>query len=146
MQQSRRIWTGNSSVFSKLSQKKLASSFNGFIGCTVRLVHFWTQVEKPLPRCDQQFHNLPVSQEFDKPEYAIGEVVWNVIKLSDGQILHPVTITGLYWTGIDWEYLAMLPPNHPRFKDDDHESEWMAQRQLEPMFNCLPLETKIDSI
>jgi len=131
--QPRHIWTGNGCIVSKLKQKKLASTFNGFIGSTVRLVHFWTQVEKPLPRSDQQFYELLVSQEFDKPEYAIGEVVWNVIKLSEGQILHPVTITGAYWTGIDWEYCAVLPPNHPQFEEGDHESEWMSQWQLEPI-------------
>lgn len=145
MQQSRRVWTGNDSVFSKLSHQKLVNSFNVFIWSGVRLVHFWTKIENPLPRYDQQFYKLPVSQEFDKPEYGIGEVVWNVIDLSDdGQILHPVTITGLSWTGVDWEYLALLPESHPQFETEDHECVWMPRWQLEPMlrdFNTNFIET-----
>lgn len=82
--------------------------------------------------CENSWY-LPVTKDFHKPEYYIGQVVWHVMKIPQGEILHPVTITGIYWTGIDWEYNAELPTNHPQFDDENYASEWLATWQLESM-------------
>jgi hypothetical protein len=137
MQQSKRFWTGKDSINAKLSQKSHFNNLAYFVYSKTRLVSFWNRIEKSLPNSDQKFHHLLVSQEFDKPTYCIGEVVWHIIKVSNGQILHPVTITGLYWTGLDWEYHAMLPPNHPQFKPENNESEYLAEYQLERISDSL---------
>ena len=80
-----------------------------------------------------KFWRLRVSKEFDKPEYFIGQTVLHRIKVRQGEILYPVTVVGLSWTGIDWQYNVALLKDHPWFKPDDNEREWVDDRNLEPM-------------
>jgi hypothetical protein len=85
--------------------------------------------------CDRapQFWRLRITREFDKPEYFIGQTVLHRIKVRQGEILHPITVIGLYWTGVDWIYLIQLPENHPQFKLEDNEWGEAQHWQLEPM-------------
>ncbi|HEY9708309.1 MAG TPA: hypothetical protein V6D48_08900 [Oculatellaceae cyanobacterium] len=80
-----------------------------------------------------KFWHLRVSKTFDKPEYYIGQTVLHKIKVRQGEILHPVTIIGLYWTGIDWCYFIQLPQDHPQFKPEDHQWDEADSHQLEPI-------------
>lgn len=80
-----------------------------------------------------QFWRLRVSKEFDKPEYFIGQTVLHKTKVKQGEILYPVRVVGLSWTGMDWQYSVALPEDHPWFKVDDNEREWVDDRELEPM-------------
>ncbi|MEH2399668.1 hypothetical protein [Nostoc sp.] len=80
-----------------------------------------------------KFWRLRVSKEFDKPEYYIGQTVLHKIKVRQGEILYPVTVLGLSWTGMDWQYQVSLPEDHPWFQVDDNELEWVDDRELEPM-------------
>ena len=83
--------------------------------------------------CSQDFWQLPVTKEFDQPEYYIGQTVFHLMKVEQGEILHPVTVHGVAWTGVDWEYLVELPPSHPRFKKEDREWDWLGDYELEAM-------------
>ena len=80
-----------------------------------------------------QFWRLRITKEFDKPEYYIGQTVLHRIKVRQGEILHPITVIGLYWSGIDWIYIIDLPENHPQFKLEDHTWGEAQDWQLEPM-------------
>ena len=80
-----------------------------------------------------QFWRLRVSKEFSKPEYYIGQTVLHKTKVKQGEILYPVTVLGLSWTGLDWQYRVSLPEDHPWFEVDDNESEWVDDHELEPM-------------
>lgn len=85
--------------------------------------------------CDRapQFWHLRVSRVFDKPEYFIGQRVFHRMKVRQGEILHPVTVLGLRWTGIDWEYAVGFPEDHPLFELENNEWADLAHWQLEPM-------------
>ncbi|MHC5756124.1 MAG: hypothetical protein ACYTXF_37010 [Nostoc sp.] len=80
-----------------------------------------------------QFWRLRITKEFDKPEYFIGQTVLHKTKVKQGEILYPVMVLGLCWTGMDWQYDVSLPEDHPWFKPDDNEREWVDDRELEPM-------------
>ncbi|MEH1786455.1 MAG: hypothetical protein V7L23_12925 [Nostoc sp.] len=80
-----------------------------------------------------KFWRLRVSKEFSKPEYYIGQTVLHKTKVKQGEILYPVTVLGLFWTGMDWEYIVALPEDHPWFEIDDRELEWVDDWELEPM-------------
>jgi hypothetical protein len=80
-----------------------------------------------------KFWRLRVSKEFSKPEYYIGQTVLHKTKVKQGEILYPVTVLGLSWTGIDWQYMASLPEDHPWFEVDDNEWDWIDAWELEPM-------------
>ncbi|MDZ8227098.1 hypothetical protein [Nostoc sp. ChiVER01] len=80
-----------------------------------------------------KFWRLRVSKEFSKPEYYIGQTVLHKTKVKHGEILYPVTVLGLSWTGMDWQYMVSLPEDHPWFEVDDNEREWVDDRELEPM-------------
>ena len=80
-----------------------------------------------------QFWRLRITKEFDKPEYYIGQTVLHRIRVRQGEILHPVTVLGLRWTGIDWEYFVELPENHPWFEAEDREVEWLNHWLIEPL-------------
>jgi len=85
--------------------------------------------------CDRapQFWRLHVTKEFDKPEYYIGQTVLHKVKVRQGEILYAVTVLGLSWTGMDWQYNVSLPENHPWFEVCDNEREWVDDRELEPI-------------
>lgn len=85
--------------------------------------------------CDRapQFWRLRISKEFDKPEYYIGQTVLHRIKVRQGDILYPVKVVGLSWTGMDWQYAVTLPKVHPWFEVDDNEREWVDDQELEAM-------------
>ncbi|MDZ8260636.1 hypothetical protein [Nostoc sp. ChiQUE01b] len=80
-----------------------------------------------------KFWRLRVSKEFSKPEYYIGQTVLHKIKVKQGEILYPVTVLGLSWTGMDWQYSVSLPEDHPWFEPDDNEREWVDDHELELM-------------
>jgi hypothetical protein len=80
-----------------------------------------------------QFWRLRITKEFDKPEYFIGQTVLHKMKVRQGEILHPVTVVGLHWTGIDWEYAVEFPEDHPLFELEENEWADLAHWQLEPM-------------
>jgi len=80
-----------------------------------------------------QFWRLRITKEFDKPEYFIGQTVLHRIKVRQGEILHPVEVIGIFWTGMDWQYGVSLPEEHPWFEVDDREVEWVDDHEVEPM-------------
>lgn len=82
---------------------------------------------------DPQFWRLRITKEFHKPEYFIGQRVLHRMKVRQGEILYPVRVLGLTWTGIDWEYFVELPKYHPWFKAEDREVEWLNDWLIEPM-------------
>ena len=79
------------------------------------------------------FWHLRISKSFKKPEYYIGQTVLQIIPVRQGQILHPVRVIGLSWTGIDWEYFVELPKNHPLFEPGEGGAEWVNHWLIEPM-------------
>lgn len=79
------------------------------------------------------FWHLRISKAFGKPEYYIGQIVLHRMKVKQGEILHPVVVLGIAWTGGDWEYTVKIPPEHPWFEVDDREREWIREDQLEAM-------------
>lgn len=70
---------------------------------------------------------------FYHPEYFIGQTVLHRMKRNSGEILHPVIVYGLYWTGVDWEYEVLLPYDHPEWVEEDNECERLALFQTEPI-------------
>lgn len=74
---------------------------------------------------------LPVTKNFSQPEYYPGQTVWHCMKVSLGEILHPVLIIGLWWTGLDWEYVVELPRSHPNFKLEVGEVVYLEKWELE---------------
>ncbi|ODG97886.1 hypothetical protein A4S05_11550 [Nostoc sp. KVJ20] len=80
-----------------------------------------------------KFWRLRITKEFDKPEYFIGQTVLHKTKVKQGEILYPVMVVGLSWTGMDWQYRVSLPEDHPWFEVGDNESEWVDDGELEPM-------------
>jgi hypothetical protein len=80
-----------------------------------------------------RFWHLRVSRVFDKPGYYIGQTVLHKMKVRQGEILHPVEVIGIFWTGIDWQYAVSLPEDHPYFEVDEREDEWLDDYEVEPM-------------
>ncbi|MEH1903089.1 MAG: hypothetical protein V7L04_17165 [Nostoc sp.] len=80
-----------------------------------------------------KFWRLRISKEFAKPEYYIGQTVLHKIKVRQGEILHPVTVIGLRWSGFDWMYAVELPEDHPQFEPEDHGWDETEGYLLEPM-------------
>lgn len=78
-------------------------------------------------------YSLKIIEEFGQPEYYIGQLILHRIKLCNGEILHPVQVCGVLWTGIDWEYAVTLPSDHPQFVEEDHEWDLLNDWLLEPM-------------
>jgi hypothetical protein len=88
----------------------------------------------PTDSCQQEdFWQLKISKEFDQPEYYIGQQVLHRIRVRGGEILHPVEVIGLHWTGVDWSYGVLFPEDHPEFEDEDNEWAWVDWHQLEAM-------------
>ena len=81
----------------------------------------------------EDFWSLRVTKEFTNPDYYIGQVVLLRHKVSQGEILFPVEITGISWMGDSWEYKVELPPDHPHFIERDREVEWYENFRLEAM-------------
>lgn len=79
------------------------------------------------------FWHLRVTKTFNKPEYFIGQTVLHKMKVKQGEILHPVIVFGLRWTGAGWEYAVQLPEDHPQFRPEDHEWDELDMWQIEPM-------------
>jgi hypothetical protein len=80
-----------------------------------------------------KFWHLKITKNFDKPEYYIGQAVLHRMKVKQGEILHPVTIIGMYWTGFDWSYFIQLPSDHPHFEEENHGWDEVDNHQLEAM-------------
>lgn len=72
-------------------------------------------------------------RDFYHPEYCIGQAVLHRIKVTSGEILHPVIVIGLFWTGDDWEYEVLYPPEHPEWVEENNESHHLAEWQIEPI-------------
>ena len=67
------------------------------------------------------FWNLPETDffsDFYQPAYYIGQTVLHRMKVEGGEILHPVKVMGIRWTGMDWEYEVLFPPDHPECQED----------------------------
>jgi hypothetical protein len=79
------------------------------------------------------FWHLPIIKTYDKPEYYIGQTVLHKIKVRQGEILHPVTVIGLKWSGVDWVYAVELPEDHPQFEPENHQWDEYEGWLLEPM-------------
>lgn len=80
-----------------------------------------------------QFWHLRISKVFKKPEYYIGQTVLHKMRVQQGEILHPVTVIGMYWNGFSWCYAVELPEDHPEFEIENHQWDFMDYFQLEPM-------------
>ncbi|MTJ11840.1 hypothetical protein FJR11_04360 [Anabaena sp. UHCC 0187] len=80
-----------------------------------------------------QFWRLRVTKEFTKPKYYIGQTVLHRIKRKNGEILHPVYISGLRWDGIGWAYAIDLPEDHPYWIFEDGEWQESEEENLEEM-------------
>lgn len=80
-----------------------------------------------------KFWHLPISKDFDKPEYYIGQTVLHRIEVRQGEILHPVQVIGIAWTGGYWQYEVSLSKDHPWFEVRETEAEWLDENELEPM-------------
>lgn len=93
-------------------------------------------VESPYrvsePAC-LYFWQLPVTKEFEQPKYYIGQIVLHIIKQEKGEILHPVKIIGIFWTGGKWEYAINLPKEHPEFQEEEDEVTLVNDWNLEAM-------------
>lgn len=79
------------------------------------------------------FWYLPIPKKFTKPKYNLGQRVFHRITQREGEILHPVEVTALSWTGADWEYGVDFPKDHPQFKSGDIEGDYVCEWQLEAM-------------
>lgn len=79
------------------------------------------------------FWHLRITKAFSKPGYHIGQTVLHRMTVPRGEILHPVEVIGLFWTGAFWQYAVSLPEEHPWFEVDDREVEWVDECQVEPM-------------
>jgi hypothetical protein len=80
-----------------------------------------------------QFWRLRISKNYDKPEYYIGQTVMHKMKVRQGEILHPVTVIGVRWNGIDWSYAVLLPEDHPQFDPEDHGWDELDHWLIEPL-------------
>lgn len=132
MQQISHVWLGSNSIFSSLVRKNHLTSLISLVPYLLRSVKLDRIPMQSLQPYEDCWH-VAVTKDFDCPQYHIGQVAWHVMKVPQGQILHPVTITGFYWTGVDWEYHAELPTNHPYFEDEDCTSKWLDDWQLESL-------------
>lgn len=80
-----------------------------------------------------KFWYLRISKTFDKPEYYIGQTVLHRIRVRQGEILHPVTVVGIRWSGADWAYAVEFPEDHPQFEPEDRAWDELECHQLETM-------------
>jgi hypothetical protein len=80
-----------------------------------------------------QFWRLRVTKEFDKPEFFIGQTVLHKLRVRQGEILHPVTVIGLWWNGCNWMYFVEFPEDHPKFKHEDNEFGEVQEDEIETM-------------
>ena len=70
-------------------------------------------------------------QGFYHPEYFIGQTILHRMKVTGGEILHPVKVIGLWWTGVDWEYEVLLPPDHPEWVEEDNQVKHLELYYIE---------------
>ena len=80
-----------------------------------------------------RFWHLPIIKNYPLPKYYIGQLVLHCIDHPKGQILHPVTVVGLFWSGRDWTYMIEFPPNHPDFELEKSELDEVTEDRLEPI-------------
>lgn len=86
--------------------------------CNANALHFW---------------HLRITRNFALPKYYIGQTVFHVIKVKQGEILHPVTIIGIAWNRTSWDYQIELPSDHPHINCDDLELLWLFENEIEPI-------------
>ncbi len=79
------------------------------------------------------FFSMPIATDFSKPEYYIGQYVLHKVKVPTGEILYPVRIIGVFWTGENWEYSIELPCYHRFYVYEDKEIDWTEEYFLESM-------------
>ena len=71
--------------------------------------------------------------DFYHPEYCIGQTILHRMKVTGGEILHPVKVIGIFWTGVDWEYEVLLPPDHPEWVEEDNQFKYLELYYIEPL-------------
>ena len=79
------------------------------------------------------FWHLRIIKNYPLPKYYIGELVLHCIAHPKGEILHPVTVVGLFWTGSYWTYMIEFPLDHPHFKREESELDEVEEYLLEPI-------------
>lgn len=80
-----------------------------------------------------KFWHLRITKNFPLPKYYIGQAVFHVMKVKQGEILHPVTIIGIGWNRTGWDYEVELPSDHPDLNLDDLEYSWLSENEIEPI-------------
>lgn len=94
-------------------------------------------VDAPISGCCSanafDFWHLRIIKTYGKPEYFIGQTVLHRIEVRQGEILHPVEVIGISWTGNDWQYDVSFPKDHPWFEVGEHEAEWVDVDEIEPI-------------
>ena len=127
-----RIWSGSGSLLQKLGSQNIFTKL------------FWAGVKSALPRhpkLEQQGYQrvqnwnlgLELGEDFHLPTYCIGQTVLHCMKVRQGEILHPVLINGIFWTGLSWEYSVFLPKEHPEFVHENNESSWLEEWEIESL-------------
>ena len=81
-----------------------------------------------------KYWHLPITKNYSLPKYYIGELVLHRIDHPNGEILHPVTVIGMFYIGDEWIYMIELPTNHPDFKPEDSELDEVEEHQLESIY------------
>jgi hypothetical protein len=80
-----------------------------------------------------RYWHLPIIKNYPLPKYYIGQLVLHCINHPQGEILHPVTVIGLFWGCGEWTYMIEFPADHPMFERESSELDEVEEHQLEPM-------------
>ncbi len=79
------------------------------------------------------FEDFDYFDNYYPPRYSIRQVVLHKLRVHQGEILHPVVVYGLLWTGIDWVYLVQLSSTHPWFVYEDRECLELEEHFIEAL-------------
>ena len=141
-----RIWSGSGSLLQKLHHRHVLTKLFGAGAGSVFPRH---------PKLDQQSYQrvqdwnlgLELGEDFYLPTYCIGQTVFHCMKVNQGEILHPVLINGLFWTGGDWEYSVYLPEEYKsRLAFNNEIGQWMRYEADHPGMWSAETDEFIESI
>lgn len=83
-----------------------------------------------LPCGVPRFWRLRIAKEFDKPKYYIGQTVVHVVNRLGINGRFYVDVLGLVWNGQDWQYCILIPEDHPDFKSNQSDWDWVDDKEL----------------
>lgn len=83
-----------------------------------------------LPCGIARYWRLRVAKDFSRPKYYIGQTVIHEVNRVNAKGRFFVDVLGLVWNGKEWQYCVCIPDDHPDFKINDSDWDWVEDKEL----------------